>query len=105
MLRVLVAVALLKAAMEPELARFTVPPALLVMPVIVPVPLRLSVPVFVKFARAVVIGPPPVLVAVPALESVVIETVPPRFSVPDEPLVKAPPPDRVFPTVRVPLLV
>ena len=105
MLSTLVAVALLNAVMAPELARFTIPPALLVIPEMVPVPLRFSVPVLVKFAREVEMGPAPVFVVVPALASVVIETIPPRFSVPPAPLVNVPVPERVFPTVRVPLLV
>ena len=103
MLSVLVAVALLKAVIEPELVRLTVPPALLVMPVIVPVPVRFNVPVLVKFASRVVIGPPSVLVKVPALASVLMEEVPPILSVPV--LVKPPAPERIVPTVRVPLLV
>ena len=105
MLRVLVAVALLKAVIVPELLRFTVPPALFVMPVMVPVPFKFIVPVLVKFARTIVMGPAPVLVKVPALASMVIETGPPRFSVPAAPLVKAPAPERLSPTVSVPVLV
>ena len=105
MFRVLVAVALSNAVIEPEPIRLTVPPALLVMPVSVPVPLRFNVPVLVKFARAMVIGPPLVLLAVPALARVLMETVPPRLRVPAAPLVKPPVPERRVPTVSVPLLV
>src|SRR5215207_4920970 len=105
MFSMLVAVALLKAVIVPELARFTVPPALLVIPVIVPVPLRFTVPVLVKFARAVEIWPAPVLVIVPALVSVVMEEVPPRLRVPIALLVMAPPPENAVPAVMVPLLV
>ena len=53
----LVLVALLKLVIVPELVRLTVPPVLLVIPVIVPEPTKFIVPVFVKFANAVLIAP------------------------------------------------
>ena len=105
MLSTLVAVALLNAVMVPELARITTPPALLVIPVRVPVPLRWIVPVLVKFARGVEIGPAPVLFKVPALSSALIEALPLRLSVPVALLVNLPVPSRVDPIVSVPLLV
>ena len=49
----------------------------------VPVPLRLRVPALVKLASAVIMGPAPVLVVVPAFTRVEIETVPPTFNVPE----------------------
>src|SRR5215208_6279157 len=103
MLRILVAVALSKSLMRPELIRFTVPPALLVIPTTVPDPLRFRVPVLVKFARAVEMGPVANLLAVPALARVVMETVPLMLREPDALLVKVPAPERVFPTLRMPL--
>ena len=104
-LRVLVAVALLSVVIVPEFSRFTVPPALLVIPATVPVPLRLRVPVFVKFAKAVEIGPAPVLVIVPALARVLMETLPPMLSVPPALFVSEPVPVRLIPIVRIPLFV
>ncbi len=58
-----------------------------------------------EIRQGMVIGPPSVLFKVPALARVVIETVPPKFSVPAAPLVRIPAPERGVPTVRVPLLV
>ena len=99
MFRILVAVALLKDAIVPELTRFTIPPALLVIPVIAPEPVRLSVPILVKFARAVVIVPVPDFVIVPELARVVVDKVPPLFKVPR--FVKAPAPDNAVFTVTI----
>ena len=96
---VLVAVALLKAVIVPELARFTTPLALLVIPVIVPVPLRLIIPVFVRLTRAVVIVPTPDFVIIPALARVVVDKVPPQFKLPR--FVKAPAPDNAVFMVTV----
>jgi hypothetical protein len=105
-LSVLVEVALLKLVIVPEVARLTMPPALLVIPAIVPDPPRLSVPVLVKLARAVVIAPVPVMAVVPELVRVAIEQVPPIFSVLEAAFVKPPPvPAKAVPTVKVPLLV
>ena len=104
-LRTLEAAALLNALMAPELVRLTVPPALLVILAIVPDPLRLIVPVLVKFPSGIVMGPGPVLVIVPVLTRVEIETVPPTLSVLAAPLLNVPVPERVVPTVRIPLLV
>lgn len=104
-LRVLVAVALLNDVIVPELVRLTIPPALFVMPVIEPEPLRLIVPVFVKLASAVVVVPLPVRSSVPALARVVMEHAPLRFSVFDALLVKELDPARVPETVNVVLLV
>ena len=86
MFNVLVEVALLKlvTVLEPEW--LTVPPALLVMPVMVFVLLILIVPVFVKLARAIVVVPAPDRLIVLALASV-------------------PAPDKVLVTANVPLLV
>ena len=92
MLSMLVAVALLKELIKPELKRLTVPPALLVMPTIVPVPLRFIVPVFVKLARAVLMGPGPVLVKVPALAKTLMDDSPPKLKAPAALLVNAPVP-------------
>jgi hypothetical protein len=64
-LSTLVEVALLKLVIVPELERLTIPPALLVIPVIVPDPPRLIMPVFVSLARAVLIAPLPVTSIVP----------------------------------------
>jgi hypothetical protein len=102
---VLVAVALFRLVMVPELARFTRPLALFVMPAIVPDPFRLSVPVFVKLARAVEIAPAPVMVTVPELDKAVIELVPPMLSPPVALLVRVPAPESAVPTVNVPLFV
>ena len=102
---VLVDVALLKLVIVPELLKLTVPPVLFVMPAIVPDPLRFIVPVFVKFASAVLIAPEPETVTVPALASVVTELVPLMLSVPEDPFVNDPAPLRAVPTVSVPLFV
>ena len=77
----------------------------MVMPVIAPEPLILIVPVLVKLARAVLIAPAPVMVAVPELVRVVIEEVPPIFSVPVAPFVNVPAPASAVPTVNVPLFI
>ena len=103
--RILVDVALLKFEIVPELTRFTVPPALLVMPVIAPVPLRLRFPVLVKLARAVLIAPAPLMDVVPALANVVIDEVPPIFRVLIASFVNVPVPDKAVLTVNVPLFV
>ena len=95
MLSVLVAVALLKEVIVPELLRLTMPAALLVMPAIVPVPPRLIVPVLVKLARAVVMLPEPVTKIIPALVRVAIEQAPLMLSVLFAKLVNPPVPDRV----------
>ena len=82
-LSVLVAVALLKLVIVPEPEWFTIPAALLVMPVIVPEPLRLIVPVFVKFGNDVVLVAVPLIANVPEFVLVVIEDDPPViFTVP-----------------------
>ena len=81
---VLVAVALLKLVMVLEPEWFTVPPVLLVIPVIVPEPLILIVPVFVTFANAVVLVAFPLIAKVAAFVLVVIEHEPPViFTVPE----------------------
>ena len=109
MLSVLVEVALLKLVIVPEVARLTIPPALLVMPVIAPDPPRLIVPVLVKFASAVVILLVPLMAVVPAFVRVVIEQVPPMFNVYVAALLSVPVPDRdagrAVVVVIVPLLV
>lgn len=105
MFNVLVAVALLNDVIVPELFRLTTPPALLVMPAIVPEPLRLIVPVFVKLPSAVVVVPLPVRSIVPAFVSVVMEHDPLRFSVFVALLVKAFDPARAVETVKVVLFV
>ena len=87
----------------PDELKLTIPAALLVIPAIVPVPLRLMVPVLVRFARAVLIAPEPVMVAVPVFVNVVMELVPPRLSV--LVLVSPPVPESAVATVKVPLLV
>jgi hypothetical protein len=104
-LNVLVEVALIKLVIVPELMRFTIPPALFVIPVMVPDPLRFSVPVFVKLATAVVVVPVPVRYTVPVLVKVVIEQVPPMLRVPVAEFSIPPVPESPVPTVRSPLLV
>ena len=104
-LNVLVDVALLKLVIVPELARLTMPPALLVIPAIVPDPWRFNVPVLIKFKRTVLIAPEPVIVAVPKFVSNVIEQVPPIFNVPVALLVRLLAPARADATVNIPLLV
>jgi len=103
MLSVLVEVALLKLVIVPEELKLTIPAALLVIPAMVPVPLRLIVPKLVRFARTVLMAPAPVMVAVPVFVNVVMELVPPRLSVPA--LVSPPVPESAVATVKVPLLV
>ena len=103
--KVLVALALLKLVIVPELDKFTIPAALFVIPAIVPDPLRLTVPVLVKFASAVLIAPEPDTLVVPELVNVVIEQVPPIFKVPVAAFVNPPVPARAVPTVNVLLLV
>jgi len=105
MFSVLVEVALVSAVIVPELARLIMPPELFVIPVIVPVPFKLSVPVLVKLARAVEMAPDPLMATVPALASVVTEQVPPIFSVPVAAFVKLPVPAKAVATVKVPLFV
>ena len=105
MLSVLVDVLFVNAVIVPELAKLTIPPALLVMPVIAPDPLRFIVPVFVKFARTVVVEPLPVRSIVPKFARVVMEQAPLRFSVFDALLVKVLDPARVPETVNVVLFV
>ena len=87
----------------------TIPPALFVIPVIVPEPVILIVPVFVKLAKAVVVVPVAERLIVPAFVSVVMaqepDPVPLKFNVPDEPFVNVPVPASAVPTVSVPLLV
>jgi len=105
MLSVLVAVALLRLVMVPELDKLITPAALLVMPEMVPEPLRFSVPVLVKLAKAVEIAPAFVMVTVPALARVVIDDDPPKFKVPVALLVKLPvndASDKAVDTVNVP---
>lgn len=108
MFSTLVAVALLKAVMAPELFRLTIPEALLVIPAIVPEPFRLIVPVFVKPAMRVEIAPAPEIAVVPELlkppDVEPMEHVPPIFKVPL--FVKVPvAPSRAVPTVSVPVFV
>ena len=82
-LSVLVEVALLKEAnvLEPEW--LTIPPALLVIPVILPEPLTFTVPVLVKLASTVVHVAIPLMANVPAFVIVVGLHVPPViFTVP-----------------------
>jgi hypothetical protein len=95
--KVLVEVALLKVVIVPELERFTIPPALFVIPAIVPEPPKLIVPVLVKFATIVDITPDPVIAIVPAFDRVLIDTAPEVFRVPL--FVNDPPP----PIVNVPV--
>ena len=100
--KTLVEVALLNVVIVPELERFTNPPALFVIPAIVPEPPKLIVPVLVKFAKTVDIAPDPEIAIVPAFDRVVIDTAPEVFRVPL--FVNEPPPDNV-PTESVPELV
>ena len=102
-LSVLVAVALLKAVIVPELARVTIPTALLVIPVIAPEPLKFNVPVFVRLATAVVIVPVPEWLIVPELASVLTEIAPVLVNVPV--LTKLPAPESDELIAKVPLLV
>ena len=86
------------------------PPALLVIPVIVPEAVILIVPVLVKLASAVVIVPvAPLRLTIPALARVVIEqdglAVPLILTVPVAAFVKLPVPLNRVPTVNVPLFV
>ena len=104
-LSVLVDVALLNEVIVPELLRFTMPPALLVMPAIVPDPPRLRMPVLVKLARTVEIAPPLVTVTVPALVRVPIEQVPPIFKLWLAVFVNIPVPASAVLAVMVPLFV
>lgn len=99
----LVAVALSKAVMVPELAKFTIPAALLVIPVIAPEPPKLRVPVFVKLAVAVEVAPEPVMFIVPELSNVLTEIVPLLLNVPALTKIPAPPSDELI--AKVPLLV
>ena len=103
----LVAVALLRVPIFPELTRWIVPPVLFVIPVIVPDPPRLRVPVFTKFAAAVLIVPEPFIFVVPALVRVVMEQLPLIVSVvvPGDALVNAPTPKSAVETVSTLLLV
>jgi len=75
----------LKLVIVPEVVRFTMPPVLLVIPAIVPDPLRLIVPVLVKPASKVVKLPEPLTARVPELlkppDVEPIEHDPPRFNV------------------------
>lgn len=102
-LNVLVDVALLKLVMVPELLRFTIPAALLVIPAIVPDPFKFIVPVLVKLASTVVIAPEPLITVVPELVSVVIEQVPLMLRVLE--FVNVPNPEMAVVALTVPLLV
>ena len=100
--------ALFKLVIVLVFVTLTTPPALFVIPEIVPVPPALKVPVLVRLARAVVIVPDPVLEIVPTFANVVmlqVPTVPPIFKVPVALFVNVPAPESAVPTVRVPLLV
>jgi hypothetical protein len=105
--KILELVALLNEVMVLEPEWFTVPPALLVIPEMVPDPLILIVPVLVKLLSIVVMVPVPDLLMVPLFASVVIEQPPARvkFRIPEEPLVSVPAPVRRVPTVNAALLV
>jgi hypothetical protein len=108
-LSVLVEVALLKLVIVLDPEWFTIPPALLVIPVIVPEPLILIVPVFVKFANAVVVVPTADLFIIPAFSRVVIAhepaPAPLKYNVPLELFVNLPVPAKTDETVKFPLLV
>jgi len=103
MFSMLAAVALLKLVIVPDVVRFTIP--LLVIPVIVPDPPRLSVSALVKFATAVEIFPAPLTVVVPLFVKVVIEQLPPMLSVHVEAFANDPAPAKAVPIVNVPLFV
>ena len=68
----------------------------------VPDPIRLSVPLFVKVVDVIVV---PVNVVVPPLLRVVIAHVPPKERVPIEALFKVPVPANADPTVNEPLFI
>lgn len=102
-LSVLVAVALSKSVTVLEPEWFTIPAALLVIPVIAPEPLMFNVPVFVRLANAVVIVPEPSWPIYPELASVVTEIDPVLLNVPALANIPNPASDELI--AKVPLLV